>query len=736
MQEQDYNKTLNLPVTEFPMRAGLPQREPGMRQDWDEKHLYEELMKKNEGKPLYVLHDGPPYANGDIHIGTAMNKILKDLILRYRNMAGYQAPYVPGFDTHGLPIELKARAKAGGDLSALEPLALRQICREFALAYVDGQRDQFKRLGILGDWEHPYLTLRPEFEARQIRVFGEMALKGYIYKGLKPVHWCPECQTALAEAEIEYAEDPCYSVYVKFPVKDDKGLLTAAGIDKDKTSFLIWTTTTWTLPANVAICLGPKFTYQVVKSEGENFILAAELTEEVMKLAGREEYTVLASFTGRELESMTARHPFLERESLIILGDHVTLESGTGCVHTAPGHGVDDFNVCRKYPELPIVVPVDDRGFMTEEAGPICAGMATGDASKAIAARMEADGTLFAMKKLQHQYPHCWRCKQPVLFRATDQWFCSVESFRDQVEEAIHQVKWHPAWGEERMAGMVRERTDWCISRQRLWGVPIPIFYCEDCGKPVIDRSFIDAVSELFAREGSDGWYRHSADEILPDGAACPYCGGCHFRHRGGIAHRNGMGAYCRHVRADGAVQPEPADAGGPGRAAGAHRLGAGGGGAAGQPGDGAGVAGRVAALRPTALAMGPAGGHRGRRAGHRHGPAQRQRRPGHRGLDRDQRLRQRPVHRHGRPDPGLGGGRPGRHRLCAAVWPGPLRRHAGAAGHARADRPHRLAGVLCDGRRLRHAGGRRLHGGAAKNLIPVGTKAASPVNFRTFPLR
>ena len=530
MQEQDYNKTLNLPVTEFPMRAGLPQREPGMRQDWDEKHLYEELMKKNEGKPLYVLHDGPPYANGDIHIGTAMNKILKDLILRYRNMAGYQAPYVPGFDTHGLPIELKARAKAGGDLSALEPLALRQICREFALAYVDGQRDQFKRLGILGDWEHPYLTLRPEFEARQIRVFGEMALKGYIYKGLKPVHWCPECQTALAEAEIEYAEDPCYSVYVKFPVKDDKGLLTAAGIDKDKTSFLIWTTTTWTLPANVAICLGPKFTYQVVKSEGENFILAAELTEEVMKLAGREEYTVLASFTGRELESMTARHPFLERESLIILGDHVTLESGTGCVHTAPGHGVDDFNVCRKYPELPIVVPVDDRGFMTEEAGPICAGMATGDASKAIAARMEADGTLFAMKKLQHQYPHCWRCKQPVLFRATDQWFCSVESFRDQVEEAIHQVKWHPAWGEERMAGMVRERTDWCISRQRLWGVPIPIFYCEDCGKPVIDRSFIDAVSELFAREGSDGWYRHSADEILPDGAACPYCGGRHFR--------------------------------------------------------------------------------------------------------------------------------------------------------------------------------------------------------------
>ena len=530
MQEQDYNKTLNLPVTEFPMRAGLPQREPGMRQDWDDKHLYEELMKKNEGKPLYVLHDGPPYANGDIHIGTAMNKILKDIILRYRNIAGYKAPYVPGFDTHGLPIELKARAKAGGDLSALEPLALRQLCREFALGYVEDQRNQFKRLGILGDWEHPYMTLLPAFEARQIQVFGEMALKGYIYKGLKPVHWCPECQTALAEAEIEYAEDPCYSVYVKFPVKDDKGLLAAADVDKEKTSFLIWTTTTWTLPANVAICLGPRFTYQVVKSGDENFILAAELVEEVMKLAGREEYTVVASFTGKDLEYVTAQHPFLDRESLIILGDHVTLESGTGCVHTAPGHGVDDFNVCRKYPELPIVVPVDNRGYMTEEAGPICAGMATNDASKAIAKQMDADGTLFAMKKIQHQYPHCWRCKQPVLFRATDQWFCSVESFRDQVDEAIHQVKWHPAWGEERMAGMVRERSDWCISRQRLWGVPIPIFYCEDCGKPVIDRSFIDAVSALFAKEGSDGWYRHDAAEILPEGAACPYCGGHHFR--------------------------------------------------------------------------------------------------------------------------------------------------------------------------------------------------------------
>lgn len=530
MQEQDYNNTLNLPSTEFPMRAGLPQREPAMLEEWEKKRLYDRLMEKNEGKPVWVLHDGPPYANGDIHIGTAMNKIIKDIIVRYRNMAGYKAPFVPGWDTHGLPIELKARAKAGVEKAVqMSPAELRAICREFALGYVDDQREQFKRLGILGEWDNPYLTLSPEFEARQVEVFGEMALKGYIYKGLKPVYWCPECETALAEAEIEYSEDPCYSVYVKFPVADDRGILAKAGVDPKRTSFIIWTTTTWTLPANTAICLGPKFIYNVIECDGEYYIMAEELYEQVMAAAGKTDYKVVATFKGAELEYIKAQHPFLDRESLIILGDHVTLESGTGCVHTAPGHGVDDFNVCKKYEDIPVVVPVDNRGRMTEQAGAVCAGMTTTDANKAIAKHMEATGSLFAIKKIVHQYPHCWRCKEPVLFRATEQWFCSVESFKEDAIKAIRSVKWMPAWGEERMVSMVRERSDWCVSRQRLWGVPIPIFYCEDCKKPVIERDFINAVSALFRKEGSDGWYKHSADEILPQDAKCPYCGGVHF---------------------------------------------------------------------------------------------------------------------------------------------------------------------------------------------------------------
>ena len=534
--QQDYNQTLNLPQTEFPMRAGLPQREPVMLEQWEKDDLYGKIMEKNEGKPRYILHDGPPYANGDIHIGTALNKIIKDMIVRYHNMAGYQAPFVPGYDTHGLPIELKARAKAGVENAlSMPPVDLRGICRDFALSYVHDQTEQFKRLGVLGDWENPYLTLKPEFEARQIEIFGEMAMKGYIYKGLKPVYWCPECQTALAEAEIEYGEDPCFSVYVKFAVKDDRGVLVGAGVDVSKTYFVIWTTTTWTLPANLAICLGPNFTYQVVKCGEENYILAEGLVEETMKAANISEYEVIASFTGAELELMTAQHPFLNRESLIIVGDHVTLESGTGCVHTAPGHGVDDFNVCKNYKQIGICVPVDSEGRMTEEAGPICAGMTTDEANKAIAIHMDKTGSLLAMKKIVHQYPHCWRCKKPVLFRATDQWFCSVESFKDDAVKAIEDVRWMPSWGEDRITSMVRERSDWCISRQRLWGVPIPIFYCEECGKPIIDADFIKAVSELFRKEGSDGWYTHEADEILPAGATCPHCGGKHFRKESDI---------------------------------------------------------------------------------------------------------------------------------------------------------------------------------------------------------
>ncbi len=532
----DYNNTLNLLKTDFPMRAGLPMREPGMLEQWDEQNIYAELMKKNEGKPLWVLHDGPPYANGDIHIGTALNKIIKDMIVRYRNMSGWKSPFVPGFDTHGLPIELKARAKAGVEKAAtMSPVEIREICREYAMMYVGTQTDQFKRLGVLGEWDNPYLTLAKEFEARQIEVFGEMALKGYIYKGLKPVYWCPDCQTALAEAEIEYAEDPCYSIYVKFAVTDDKGVFAAKGVDPKKVNFVIWTTTTWTLPANVAICLGPDFTYQLIKAGNEYYVMADALSDAAMAQAKITDYEVVAEFKGSELEYMKVQHPFLDRQSLVIVGDHVTLESGTGCVHTAPGHGVEDFDVCKKYPEIPVVVPVDNRGYMTEEAGAVCAGMKTDDANKAIAVCLDESGALFAMQKIIHQYPHCWRCKKPVLFRATDQWFCSVKSFKDETLKQIADITWMPAWGENRIASMVSDRADWCISRQRLWGVPIPVFYCEDCGKPIIDRRFIQSVSDLFRKEGSDAWYTHTAAEILPDDATCPHCGGTSFRKESDI---------------------------------------------------------------------------------------------------------------------------------------------------------------------------------------------------------
>ncbi len=527
----DYNKTLNLLQTEFPMRAGLPMREPEMLKNWELQDFYGELMKKNEGKPLWVLHDGPPYANGDIHIGTALNKIIKDMIVRYRNMSGWYSPFVPGFDTHGLPIELKARAKVGAEKAAtMSPVEIRDICREFASMYVQTQTDQFKRLGVLGEWDDPYLTFANEFEARQIEVFGDMAVKGYIYKGLKPVYWCADCQTALAEAEIEYGEDPCYSIYVKFAVTDDKGVFAAKGVDPSKVRFVIWTTTTWTLPANVAICLGPDFTYQLIKAGDEYYVMADALSAAAMAQAGITDYEVVAEFKGAELEYITVQHPFLDRRSLVIIGDHVTLESGTGCVHTAPGHGVEDFEVCKKYPEIPVIVPVDNQGMMTEEAGAICAGMKTDDANKAIAVELEKNGSLFAMQKIIHQYPHCWRCKKPVLFRATDQWFCSVDSFKKETLEQIADIKWMPGWGENRIASMVSDRADWCISRQRLWGVPIPVFYCEDCGKPVIDREFIQAVSDLFRKEGSNAWYTHTAAEILPEGATCPHCGGHEFR--------------------------------------------------------------------------------------------------------------------------------------------------------------------------------------------------------------
>lgn len=526
---QDYNSTLNLPKTEFPMRAGLPNSEPVTLKNWEDNNVYEKLMEKNEGKPLFVLHDGPPYANGNIHLGTALNKVLKDIIVRYKNMAGFKAPFVPGWDTHGLPTELKARAKAGvGNSTTIDDVELREICRDFANGYIDDQRNQFKRLGGLGEWYNPYITLLPEFEATQIRIFAEMASKGYIYRGLKPVYWCSDCKTALAEAEIEYAEDPCHSIYVKFNVTDDLGKLSALGVDPAKTYFVIWTTTTWTLPANVAICVGPKYNYAVIKAGDEYYVMAEDLYQSAMETAEITDYEVVATIKGSELEYMKTAHPFLDRESLVIVGDHVTLESGTGCVHTAPGHGVDDYIVCNNYPEIPIIVPVDADGVLTEEAGQF-AGLKTADANKPIALHLEKTGNLFALKKIIHQYPHCWRCKEPVLFRATDQWFCSVDDFKKEAVDAIQNVQWIPAWGKDRITSMVKERKDWCISRQRKWGVPIPIFYCNECNEPIIDKNAMNAVADLFEKEGSDSWYKYEADQIVPAGTKCPKCGGTHF---------------------------------------------------------------------------------------------------------------------------------------------------------------------------------------------------------------
>ncbi|MBQ1183193.1 MAG: isoleucine--tRNA ligase [Clostridia bacterium] len=525
----DYNETLNLPQTEFPMRAGLPTREPEALKEWQDSDIYGELMKKNEGKPSYILHDGPPYANGIIHMGTALNKSLKDFVLRYKNMSGFKAPYVPGYDTHGLPTELKARKKAGVSSTAqVSALELRKICRDFALGFVEDQRHQFERLGILGDWAHPYLTLTNDYVAKQVEIFGKMAEKGYIYKGLKPVYWCPECQTALAEAEIEYAEDPCHSIYVKFNVTDDKGVLTSLGAELAKTYFVIWTTTTWTLPANLAICVGPDYNYGLYKANGEYFVMAEELAANSFKAAKIKEFELIGTVKGADLEYIKCAHPFIDRTSLVIVGNHVTLESGTGCVHTAPGHGVDDFEVCRNYPEVGMVVPVDHKGVMTADAGEF-QGLTTEQANKAIAIKLDETGNLFALEKIIHQYPHCWRCKSPILFRATEQWFCSISAFADKAIEEIKTVKWVPGWGEDRITGMIRDRSDWCISRQRTWGVPIPIFYCKDCGKEAITPETIAKVVAVFREKGADAWYELSEKDLMPEGFKCE-CGCTEFK--------------------------------------------------------------------------------------------------------------------------------------------------------------------------------------------------------------
>ncbi|MBQ2145648.1 MAG: isoleucine--tRNA ligase, partial [Oscillospiraceae bacterium] len=522
----DYNATLNLPKTDFPMRAGLPKREPEMLKSWEELDIYNEMLKKNEGKPLFNLHDGPPFSNGAIHMGHALNKCLKDFITRSYAMRGYYTPYIPGWDNHGMPIESAIIKQNKLNHKAMSTADFRSACQEFADHYIDVQREGFKRLGVIGDWEHPYKTMNKGFEADEVRVFGKMYKNGHIYKGFKPVYWCAKDETALAEAEIEYHDDPVTTVYVKFPVNDDLGKL--PGVDKSKLSFLIWTTTTWTLPGNLAIALHPDLDYALVKApNGEIYIMAEALADKVMRIGGFDEYEILETHPGSFFEFMVADHPFLPKTSKLVLADYVTTDSGTGCVHTAPGFGYDDYVTCLKY-NIEMVVPVDDQGRHTEYAGKY-AGLTTDESNPVILNDMKESGALFASEDMIHSYPHCWRCKSPIIFRATPQWFCSVDSFKDEAIKACEDVKWYPAWGKERMGAMIRERADWCISRQRRWGLPIPVFYCDDCGKPVCTDETIENVAQIFEKEGSNSWFDREADALLPEGFVCPHCGGKHF---------------------------------------------------------------------------------------------------------------------------------------------------------------------------------------------------------------
>ncbi|MBC5723045.1 isoleucine--tRNA ligase [Flintibacter sp. NSJ-23] len=519
----DYNKTINLPKTDFPMRAGLPAREPGMLEGWEKLDLYHELLKKNEGKPLFSLHDGPPFSNGNLHMGHALNKSIKDFMVRAAAMRGRYTPYIPGWDNHGMPIESAIIKEQKLNRKQMSVPEFRTACHDYAQKYVDIQREGFKRLGVVGDWENPYLTMDPGFEAEEVKVFGEMYKKGYIYKGLKPVYWCPKDETALAEAEIEYQDDPCTTVYVKFQVRDDLGKLSQYG-DLSKMYFVIWTTTIWTLPGNLAIAVHPRESYVLVKADnGEMYIMAEALCAKVMKIGGFENYEIVKQFKGADFEYMLAQHPFLDKTSQLCTAEYVTMDSGTGCVHTAPGFGADDYETCKRY-KIEMVVPVDDRGRHTDYAGKY-AGMKTEESNPVILADMKESGALFASEDIVHSYPHCWRCKNPIIFRATPQWFCSVDAFKEQAVAACDDVRWIPGWGIDRMKSMIRERADWCISRQRRWGLPIPVFYCQDCGKPICNDDTISAVSKLFGEKGSNAWYEMEAADILPAGFSCPHCG-------------------------------------------------------------------------------------------------------------------------------------------------------------------------------------------------------------------
>ncbi|MET3575221.1 isoleucine--tRNA ligase [Bhargavaea ullalensis] len=508
----DYKSTLLMPKTDFPMRGNLPKNEPKMQEKWAEMDIYAKVQERTKGRPFFVLHDGPPYANGDLHMGHALNKVLKDIIVRHRSMTGFHAPYVPGWDTHGLPIE-QALVNKGVNRKELSVAEFRKLCEEYAYEQIDRQRTQFKRIGVRGDWDNPYITLKPAFEARQIGVFGDMAKKGYIYKGKKPVYWSPSSESALAEAEIEYKDKRSPSIYVAFPVKDGKGVL------EEGVKFIIWTTTPWTIPANLGISVHPEFVYSVVKADGETYVIAKDLIGQVGEKLGWNSVETVKELKGAELAHIVAEHPLYGRDSLVILGDHVTIDAGTGCVHTAPGHGEDDFRV-GKANGLDVLCPVDDKGYMTEEA-PGFAGLFYDAANKPITEALKEKGALLGLEFITHSYPHDWRSKKPVIFRATAQWFASIESFREDLLKAIRETSFTPAWGETRLYNMVRDRGDWCISRQRAWGVPIPVFYAEN-GEPVITDETIGHIQELFREHGSNIWFEREAKDLLPEGFEHP----------------------------------------------------------------------------------------------------------------------------------------------------------------------------------------------------------------------
>ncbi len=524
----DYRKTLNLPKTSFKMKANLAQKEPMYLKRWDREKLYHKLQEHTAGRPLYVLHDGPPYANGHIHLGTAFNKVLKDIICKSRRMAGFHAPYIPGWDCHGLPIEHNVDKELGDKKSRIGKLAKRRACRKYAEKWIKIQKKEFQRLGVLGDWENPYLTMNFGYEATIAREFNRFLLSGSVVRSKKPVYWCSTCRTALAEAEVEYEDHTSPSIYVKFPLVDDLGD-TVPELAGERIFVLIWTTTPWTLPANMAIAFHPDFVYAAVRVNGEIWILAEELVEKAMAEFGIKSHEIVATFAARVLEHKKCRHPFLDRDSLLVLADYVTAESGTGCVHTAPGHGADDYLTGLRY-GLEILSPVDDDGRFTSEAGPY-AGEQVPEVNTRINSDLQTAGALVRQSDINHSYPHCWRCKQPVIYRATAQWFISMEKndLRTRALEEIHKVSWTPAWGMQRIYGMVESRPDWCLSRQRSWGVPITVLSCSECGEIIRDETVCRRIEESFEKQGADAWFEHEAADFLEPGTSCG-CGSTSFR--------------------------------------------------------------------------------------------------------------------------------------------------------------------------------------------------------------